>query len=87
MLIREVLWCRRDRFGEPAALVSRTAAWSPRTAEEVAADIEGGHVRYVICWESGPSEVVVAHTPDGCMTLDACGPDGRPGGLAALPSA
>ena len=87
MLTREVYWCRLDARGRPAALVSRTASWSPRTAEEVAADIVAGRARYVVPWEGGPAEVVVRRTPGGGHALDAPGPDGRPGGLTELPTA
>ena len=87
MLTREVTWCRRAADGDPVALVSRTASWSPRTAAEVAADIEAGRARYVISWEGGPAEILVRLAPDGGASLDALGPDGRFGGLALLPGA
>lgn len=59
------------------------AAWSPRRHADVVADITSGRVAYVVAWETG--DAVVRVTGDG--RLEALGPDGRPGGLAVLPTA
>lgn len=89
MLTRRVYWRRASSRGDDVvALLARTAEWSPRTAREVADDIESGRVRYVIEWEGGGVEVVARKGPDGAARLDAPGPLGEPtGGLAALPTA
>lgn len=85
MLRRHVYRRRSDPHGELAALISTTAAWSPRTATDAIADIESGQVCYLVDWGSGPSPLVVVRDDRG-PRLDVVGPDGSPGGLEALPS-
>jgi hypothetical protein len=84
MLDRHVYRCRRDPGDGVAAVVSTTAPWSPRTADDVIADIESGRYRYVIDWGDGPRPLMIVRTGEG-PRLDAIGPDGRSGGLTALP--
>jgi hypothetical protein len=82
---RHVYRCRRDLKGGVTALVSTTAAWSPRSTSDVIVDIESGRFRYVIDWGDGPRPLMVMRTTGG-PRLEAIGPDSGAGGLAALPS-
>ncbi len=84
MIDRHVYRCRRDLKGGIAALVSTTAPWSPRSADDVIADIESGRYRYVIDWGDGPRPLMIMRTADG-PRLEAIGPDSGAGGLASLP--
>lgn len=81
---RQVYRCRKSAAGDVLALVSTTAAWSPRTSTDAIADIESGRFRYVVDWGGGPIPVTVTRGRGGSC-LDAVGPDGRTGGLLALP--
>ena len=85
MLRRHVYRRRSDPHGELAALISTTAAWSPRTATDAIADIESGQVCYLVDWGSGPSPLGVVRDDRG-PRLDGFGPDDTPGGLGSRPS-
>ncbi len=85
MLRRHVYRRRSDPHGDIAALISTTAAWSPRAVADAIDDIESGQVCYLVDWGSGPSPVVVVRDDAGAR-LDVVGPDGSAGGLSALPS-
>lgn len=85
MLRRHVYRRRTDPHGDIAALISTTAAWSPRAAADAIADIESGQICYLVDWGSGPSPIVVVRDDRG-PRLDVAGPNGSAGGLSALPS-
>lgn len=80
-MLERYVFQSRKRQGRVIGLLCRGAAWSPRSVDEVIADIGSGRARYLVNWESGPVVVGVSEA----YGLDAPGPDSQPGGLLLLP--
>ena len=65
MAVRLVRRARKSPGGRIEALCAEGAWWSPRSVDDVMADIEAGEYSYYVVWTDGETKIRVVESSNG----------------------